>query len=360
MPPRHRGGQRDSFAGLPDDAQNVLQDLLGNYQPRANAPPGADIARMLSDKTPEQLDKIVEALSGLGETEVDLDAFNYTQVKVKKSSFWVMQLSADGFVGPNNEYSHEFKEGYKPNFQLIIYDERSSFRATDFSSGGLPTSSSLLTLLKKAIASPMPPLRPCLPGLLLIALKLSPHVDSLRPFLDSLPAPFSWRVETPEEAAEVASGIYERNVKGVAQGLSTGQSEKSLGNQALASKDRQKALKHYTEAIESLQDAISQSPNAEEEKKIAELMSVCYTNRSAAWMMGGGGFDPKRALKDAEDGVKWNENYSKAFYRQAKSYYLLGEKTKAVGVLRGALARPQLRDDKGLSDYLKELEPDEA
>lgn len=94
--------------------------------------------------------------------------------------------------------------------------------------------------------------------------------------------------------------------------MSTGQSEKSLGNQALASKDRQKALKHYTEAIESLQDAISQSPNAEEEKKIAELMSVCYTNRSAAWMMGGGGFDPKRALKDAEDGVKWNENYSKA------------------------------------------------
>ncbi len=75
---------------------------------------------MLSDKTPEQLDKIVEALSGLGETEVDLDAFDYTQVKVKKSSFWVMQLSADGFVGPNNEYSHEFKEGYKPNFQLII------------------------------------------------------------------------------------------------------------------------------------------------------------------------------------------------------------------------------------------------
>ena len=84
------------------------------------------------------------------------------------------------------------------------------------------------------------------------------------------------------------------------------------GNQALANRDRQKAIEHYTEAIESLRDAISQKPTKEDRSVITELISVCYTNRSAAWMMEGKGEDPKKALQDAEDAVRWNENYVKA------------------------------------------------
>ncbi|KAI0088310.1 hypothetical protein BDY19DRAFT_891241 [Irpex rosettiformis] len=298
----------------------------------------------------------MEALSGLGEPNVDLEGFDYTKLKVKRGTFWVMQMSADGFVGPNDQYFNEFKEGYRPNFQVIIYDGMSNFRATDISAGGLPTSSMLLTLLKKAIASPIPPNRPLLPELFLIALKLSPHVDSLRPFLDSLPAPFTWRVETPEEAAEVASGVHEQNAKGVARGWSSGQTEKSLGNKALANNDSQKAVAHYTEAIESLQHAMSQNPTKEEKKSISELISVCFANRSAAWMLQGRGVDPKKALRDAEEADIWNENYIKAYYRQAKSHQLLGQTTKAIEVLRGALARPTLNNDKDLGDYFKELE----
>ena len=98
----------------------MAKEILGDYKPRANAPAGSDLARMLATKSPEQLEKIMEVLSELGEPQVDLETFDYTKVKVKKKSFWVMQMSADGFVGPNNEYSHEWKEGYRPNFQFRI------------------------------------------------------------------------------------------------------------------------------------------------------------------------------------------------------------------------------------------------
>ena len=43
----------------------------------------------------------------------------------------------------------------------------------------------------------MPPLQPELPELMIIARKLGVHVSALAPFLDTLPAPFSWRLETP-------------------------------------------------------------------------------------------------------------------------------------------------------------------
>ncbi|KAI0694104.1 hypothetical protein BC835DRAFT_1030797 [Cytidiella melzeri] len=355
MPPRRKGARKDPLAGLPSDAQNVLQELLGSRQPRSNAPIGSDAVRMLANKSPEDLERIMSALSGLGDPKVDLESFDYSKVKVKKNSFWVMQMSADGFVGPKEQFSHEYKAGYKPNFQLIIYDESSSFRVCETTGGGLPSSSFLLTAIKKSIASPMPPIRQSLPQLLIIAIKLSPHVDALRPFLDSLPAPFSWRVETPEEAAEVASGVHEKNVEGVALGLSTAQTEKALGNQAIASKNRSKAVKHYTEAIECLLDAISQNPTKEEKTKIEELLSVCHVNRSVAWMMEGSGLDPKKALKDAEDATLWNEDYAKAYYRQAKACHLLDDRARAIEILEGALGRPKLAKDKGLSDFLQEL-----
>lgn len=45
-----------------------------------------------------------------------------------------------------------------------------------------------------------------------------------------------------------------------------------------------------------------------------------------------------------------------SYYRLAKSYQLLNDNTKAIEVLRGALIRPSLKNDKGLGDYLQELE----
>ena len=45
-----------------------------------------------------------------------------------------------------------------------------------------------------------------------------------------------------------------------------------------------------------------------------------------------------------------------SYYRLAKSYQLLNDNTKAIEVLRGDLIRPSIKNDKGLGDYLQELE----
>ena len=51
-------------------------------------------------------------------------------------------------------------------------------------------------VIQKAMANPVPPLRPQLPEFLLVARKLQQHVLVLKPFLDSFPPPFTWRIET--------------------------------------------------------------------------------------------------------------------------------------------------------------------
>lgn len=115
-----------------------------------------------------------------------------------------------------------------------------------------------------------------------------------------------------EEAAEVAEGIYEKNKQGVTSGIRSAESEKALGNRAIARKDRTDAVKHYTEAIESLYSARVQNPTEEERKQVDKLFSVCYANRAAAWLMEGQGQDPNKALKDAEDAANFDEHYAKA------------------------------------------------
>ncbi len=45
-----------------------------------------------------------------------------------------------------------------------------------------------------------------------------------------------------------------------------------------------------------------------------------------------------------------------SYYRQAKSYQLLGNKVAAIDILSAALQRPSLTSDKGLSDFLVQLQ----
>ena len=115
-----------------------------------------------------------------------------------------------------------------------------------------------------------------------------------------------------QEAEEVAEGVYEKNKEGVVKGINQAESEKSQGNQAVARKDRNGAIKHYTEAIECLHDAKAQNPTEEELKKLKSLFSICFSNRAAAWLMDGAGQDPKRALQDATDALTFDQNYGKA------------------------------------------------
>ena len=67
-------------------------------------------------------------------------------------------------------------------------------------------------------------------------------------------------------------------------------------------------MKHYTEAIESLRDAWAQDPDEEENALILTLLTVCYGNRAAAWLLAGAGQEPREALKDADSALEFDED----------------------------------------------------
>lgn len=124
-----------------------------------------------------------------------------------------------------------------------------------------------------------------------------------------IPAPLT---RPREEAEEVADGVDACNKKGVVQGLKQAEAQKTLGNQAIKQKQRNDAVKHYSNAVECLQDAWSQRPTDNQAKEIKNLMSVCLCNRAAAWLMDGAGQDAKRALKDADEAIERDPSYNKA------------------------------------------------
>lgn len=102
------------------------------------------------------------------------------------------------------------------------------------------------------------------------------------------------------------------NEQGVGVGIRLAETEKAVGNKAMASKDRETAAKHYTEAIECLLDVKAQNPDGEDLKKMKALFSICFANRAAAWLLEGDEQDPKKALGDALQAITFDGDYAKA------------------------------------------------
>lgn len=106
--------------------------------------------------------------------------------------------------------------------------------------------------------------------------------------------------------------MHELNVKGVAKATKRADQEKQLGNAAVARKDRDTAVKHYSEAFEFLRDAVAQNPTDAEKRGLQKRMAVVLSNRAAAWLLQGEGEDAKKALQDAEQATSFDEDYGKA------------------------------------------------
>ena len=115
-----------------------------------------------------------------------------------------------------------------------------------------------------------------------------------------------------EEEEQVASGVHEMNIAGVAKGIQTAETEKTRGNQAFAKKNRVAAVQHYTDAIDELVHAAAQKPTDAEEKKIKGMLAVCFANRAAAYLLPGEGQDAQKALEDADQAITQDAEYSKA------------------------------------------------
>ncbi|KAI0753222.1 hypothetical protein C8Q80DRAFT_500959 [Daedaleopsis nitida] len=344
--------------GMSSELFNSIQQLLSGYQ----GGPGSsieDMMRHLSRQDPDTVSSLIDSIATATEeatSRVDLATFDFAALRVRPLSFWIVQLSQAGFADREGRIAEVPGPASLPYFQVIVYDERGTFRATEGNrEPGLPSSDFVLTTVKKAMASPMPPLRPQLPAELVISRKLGGHVSALRPFLDSLPAPFSWRMETREEEEDVARGLHEENVKGYAKGLKNAEKEKELGNKAFANKDRQQALAHYTEAIESLMDALGNKTTPAETQKIKRLSAVCFPNRAATWLLPEEGQDAGKALEDAETAIRQDADYGKGYYRKAKAQQLLAQSSEAIDTLTAALSRASLSSEKGLNDALVEI-----
>ncbi|TBU41481.1 hypothetical protein BD309DRAFT_965177 [Dichomitus squalens] len=350
-------------SGMTPELFNSIQRILQGYQGGGDM---SDLMRHVSTQDPAMLDALMNAVSQSNEqNQVDLTTFDYASLRVKRGSFWVIQLTHMGFGDPRTGrvFDNQFS-GSLPMFQIIVYDERGSYRVAEGTEKpGLPSSDFVLKAMQKAVANPIPPLRPELPEFLLVARKLGQHLPTLRPFLDSLPAPFTWRLETPEEEEEVANGVHAKNVAGVNKGIREAENEKERGNRAFVSKDRTKAVEHYTKAIDWLHDAAAQKPTDVELVKIKAVEAVCLSNRAATWLLPGDGQDAQKALEDADMAIEEDCEYAKAYYRKAKALMLLSRDSEAIDALTSALVKPNFAAEKGLNDVLVEAYggfPDDA
>ncbi|KAM5539724.1 hypothetical protein V8D89_006537 [Ganoderma adspersum] len=339
--------------GMTPELLDSMQKILQGYQ-------GSDLSDMMrhvSGQDPAMLEAVMNAVSDAKEkNQVNLSTFNYASLRLRRGSFWVVQLTQMGFGDPlTGRVADNQFPGSLPIFQIIIYDDRNSYRVLEQADKpGLPPSSFVLQAIQKAMANPIPPLRPELPEFLLVARKLQQHLSVLKPFLDSFPPPFAWRIETREEEEEVANGVHEMNIAGVKNGIRDAEQEKERGNRAFVNKDRKKAVDHYNKAIDCLLDAESQKPTDAELVKIKAVEAVCFSNRAASWLLPGEGQDAQKALADADRAIEEDCEYAKAYYRKAKALLLLSRNSDAIDTLTSALMKPNFASEKGLNDALVE------
>lgn len=320
-----------------------------------------DIVKFMT-QNPSEMDALMGqmAATDINKTDVDLSTYGFASLAptIEHESFWVVQLETMGMVDaagravdPSEGHG---SAGLRPTFMIYIYETSGKHRVMHETTG-LPDSKTVLQAIRLAIAKPIPPLKPCLPRFLLISIRLQQHLPTLKPFLDSLPAPFHWRVETREEAEGLSEGIHQLNVKGVVASMELAEKAKSVGNEAFSRKERAAAIKAYTEAIGHLIDVLSMKPDLDEEAKAKNLLAVCYSNRAATYLIPGAGQDVERALLNGKKAEMADPSYAKGYIRQATASEALGKLDDAQDAIARALRRPDLENDKNLVDRLIDL-----
>lgn len=94
---------------------------------------------------------------------------------------------------------------------------------------------------------------------------------------------------------------------------------KNAGNTSFQDERYDDAIRHYSQAIEVLEEMNT--------KSCAPEMGVCYQNRATANAYNKNLVD---SIRDASKAIQLNEHYSKAYYRRAKCYYDLKKYYRAL------------------------------
>ncbi|KAK1226657.1 hypothetical protein PQX77_010369 [Marasmius sp. AFHP31] len=179
----------------------------------------------------------------------------------------------------------------------------------------------------------------------------------LRPFLDTLPKPFHWLVESREEEQRVKDIAHAQRQELMAKCMAMGNRYKEQGNQAFKAGKRDEALQLYQAAIDAVYKIWGGGdPDKEQERKAYRLIAMCYANRSAAWMIEGEGGDAEKALDAGKKAEHTDPGYAKGYFRQARALGTLGKIKETQEVIIRGLKRPELERDSSLAEVLIELQ----
>ncbi|KAI0065797.1 hypothetical protein BV25DRAFT_1821484 [Artomyces pyxidatus] len=293
----------------------------------------------------------------------DLSSYDFTSLEVQVNTAWHIDLDYDGMVDPSKRLLHtatgDKRPGARPHFSLMCTAMEGPEQLTRWVEEypGLPDSAAVLDFIRHAIATPYAAMRSYLPEVLLLPLKLRPHEPTLRPFLDSLPAPFKWHIETPATAelhSEIAmAGREDRFAAYVAEARKA----KEAGNAAFAQRDRSGAVKQYLDAMNIGKRALDERASEESmrRERVRNLLAVCAANCAAACLLEGEDMNAELALVSGKIAETMDKGYVKGYYRQARAHELLGNLDMAIKVMERARARPEVAEKSGIDDYLAEL-----
>jgi len=343
---------------MPPDAKAAMDKVISSYLQKGQKLDPSSFWDHMLEQDPADLRPVASALDDLKPSDDELAAFDYKEVPMRKNSHWVMQLIPmvqQDEDAKDYRYGGQSFPGNTPIFDISINDDRFTFILRETIPPGTAVSSDLLlSYLKRAIAFPMPPKTPSIPNELWIARDLSHHIDALLPFLDSLPSPFTWRLQPLDQVHGDVTVDPNAVESSIAKAIQRADEEKRLGNAAFARKEKIAALDHYTKAHGLLADAGFRTLEEEEKRQLARLLAVCLANRAAVWLMDGTRQYAQDALEDAKQALDFDSDYGKAYYRQAKAYLLMDAREKSINVLTKALKRPMLLSDEGLVEALVE------
>ncbi|KAA1475758.1 hypothetical protein DENSPDRAFT_932582 [Dentipellis sp. KUC8613] len=333
---------RDVIRNLPPDPHTgdlEPRNLLRYLQENAHRP---EIQRLLQNGI--AMDQNVRSK--------DISSFDFTSLNVTPNTVWIFNVSYVGKLDREGCERDPDDPNALPSFSLTCHDGR----LFETFVGKLPTSDQVLHFIKRAIAAPNPPFKPGLPMGFLLRRHLEPHMTVLRPFLDSLPAPFAYQLETPEMEEVLSNAAAQGRKDRLNSYLEIVAKFKNEGNEAFARRDRAAAIKAYSGAIKYLDDVLENtSGNPVEEQRLTRLVAVVCANRAAAYLLDGEGRDAKMALIDGHVAEDRDPTYLKAYYRQARALELLEELKLSQECIGRGLARPEFRDNEGLKEELARL-----
>ncbi|KAF8884885.1 hypothetical protein CPB84DRAFT_1850516 [Gymnopilus junonius] len=324
-----------------------------------------DVARMMGSII-GAYGKLEEERSNARNTVV-----NFSSIPVQKFTLWSIQLQFSGLELPTGEPlrsndPRRTQEGVKQTFSLSCYIKVGPGMDSDIdrlvqSFVGLPDSNQVENFIREAILRPYPPLESYVPNMILLSGNLRQHEAALHPFLDSLPAPFQWKIAPQRYEEREGETHYFRSLVNFERYLEIADEKKEEGSKAFAAKNGVAAVGAYREAIDYIEKALIKTHgilDVEMNERALNAKAVYCANCSAARLLKGDAMDAHKALKDAESAIKSSAHYVKAYVRLSRAYEALGDYRQAEESIARALRLPQLENHGGLVDHLIMLQTD--